>query len=110
MDLGQILYAPIVPFVDHPGRIASVAMLFLALFGAVKLGRRYWPWPLLWTAGFWAAFALWEWMVLRHGEANIRVDLLVIYPILLGVTLWGLWAGVRPPSKRMVISGKKNTR
>jgi CDP-diglyceride synthetase len=98
MDVIQILFAPILPFVGHPDRIAVVATVLLVLFAALRIGRHTWRWPLLWTAGVWVAFAIWEWMVLVQ-EANIRVDLIVLYPVLLGITIWGLWAGLRPPRK-----------
>lgn len=99
MDLTEILFAPILPFVGHPDRIAVVAMLFLVLFGALKTVRHSWSWPVLWTAGLWVAFAIWEWSILVQ-EANIRVDLILVYPILLSVTIWGLWAGLRSPRNR----------
>ena len=39
---------------------------------AISKGR--WPWPLLWATGLWAAFAIWEWLILvRTPEANIRI-------------------------------------
>jgi hypothetical protein len=100
MDLSQIVFAPIIPFVGHPERISVVALMFWTLFWLLQARRRYWSWPLLWTAGFWTAFALWEWLVLLQ-EADIRVDLLLIYPILVGVTTWGLWAGLRPCRNRI---------
>ncbi len=99
MDLTQILFAPILPFVGHPDRIAIVATLLLVLCVTLKIRRHSWPWPLLWATGLWVAFALWEWSVLVQ-EANIRVDLIVLYPVLLGVTLWGLWTGLRSFSNR----------
>jgi CDP-diglyceride synthetase len=99
MDVTQIIFAPILPFVGHPDRIAVVATLFLVGFVALKIVRHVWSWPLLWTAGLWVAFAIWEWSILVQ-EANIRVDLILIYPILLGVTIWGLWAGVRSYKNR----------
>jgi hypothetical protein len=44
----------------------------------------------------WLAYAAWEWMVLvRTPEANIRVDLLVIYPALAAITLWALFRSIR---------------
>jgi CDP-diglyceride synthetase len=45
----------------------------------------------------WVAYAIWEWVILAQ-EANIRVDLFLIYPVLLVVTLWALWSGLRPGS------------
>lgn len=93
MDWLELLFTPIRPFVTHPERIMAVAAILLALFLGLGLNRRRWSWPLLWATGLWIAFAIWEWMV---READIRVDLLVIYPVLLVATLWSLWAGLYP--------------
>lgn len=39
----------------------------------------------------WLSFAGWEWLVLAFTpEANIRVDMLLIAPLLSGLGLWGL--------------------
>lgn len=98
MDWISLFYTPIKPFVAHPERIFAVASALLVMFLVLGLFRRTWPWPLLWATGFWAAFALWEWVLLSQ-EADIRVDLLLIYPLLLLVTLWALWSGLRPGAK-----------
>lgn len=95
IDWLGLFYAPIKPFVAHPERIAAVASALLVMFLVLGSSRRVWPWPLLWATGFWVAFALWEWLILVR-EENIRVDLFLIYPVLLGVTLWALWTGFRP--------------
>ncbi|MEY4590464.1 MAG: hypothetical protein RL497_2540 [Pseudomonadota bacterium] len=46
----------------------------------------------------WLAYAVYEYLmytrVLCSGECNIRVDLLLIYPVLLGGTLWLAGASV----------------
>ena len=44
----------------------------------------------LWIPGFlWLAYAGWEWLVLaRSPGADIRVDLLLIWPLIGIVTLW----------------------
>lgn len=51
-------------------------------------------------AMIWVAYAVYEYLmylrVLCSGECNIRVDLLLIYPALLGSTLWvSLAAAIR---------------
>jgi CDP-diglyceride synthetase len=97
MDWMGLFYTPIKPFVAHPERIAAVASALLIMFLVLGRSRRTWPWPLLWATGVWVAFALWEWVILLQ-EADIRVDLLLIYPVLLVVTLWALWSGLRPAS------------
>ena len=39
----------------------------------------------------WLAYAGWEWLVLvKSPEANIRVDLLLIWPVIGLTTLWAL--------------------
>lgn len=65
------------------------ALLFAAAFALVWFYRRR---PLTgWTAIAWAGYAVYEYLmytrVLCSGECNIRVDLLLIYPVLLGMSL-----------------------
>lgn len=69
--------------------------LFLAVVAGVIWhagGRR--GFPLLALA--WVAYAVYEYLmftrVLCTGECNIRVDLLLLYPLLLGSTVW---SGIR---------------
>jgi hypothetical protein len=95
MDLMSLFFAPIKPFVAHPERIIAVATALFVMFGVLGFSRGRWPWPLLWATGLWAAFAIWEWFISQ--EANIRVDLFVIYPVLLIATIWALWSGLRSP-------------
>lgn len=48
--------------------------------------------PLFAVAGAWTVYALWEWLVMIWTpEANIRVDLLLIWPVLASFTLWGVY-------------------
>jgi hypothetical protein len=79
-------------FVQQPLHILAVAFIHLALWTAVRSGRipavRH-PGVLLVPALAWLAYAAWEWLVLvRTPEANIRVDLLMIWPLLMLTTLW----------------------
>jgi hypothetical protein len=100
MDWVDLLFAPLKLFVTHPERIAAIATALFVISGVLKWAKGCWPWPLLWAAGLWTAFAIWEWLILkRTPDANIRVDLLLIYPILLIVTLWGGWAGFKRRSR-----------
>jgi hypothetical protein len=94
MDWMGLFFTPIKPFVAHPERIIAVATALFVMFGVLGFSRGRWPWPLLWATGLWAAFAIWEWFVSQ--EANIRVDLFLIYPVLLIATIWALWSGFRP--------------
>jgi len=51
------------------------------------------------VAALWAAYGVYEYLmharVLCSGECNIRVDLLLIYPLLLLLTIAGLVSSVR---------------
>ena len=50
--------------------------------------------PLLWASLAWGLYAAWEALVqLRTTEANIRVDLLLIWPLLAALTLFALISG-----------------
>lgn len=89
MDFLDIFFAPLQPLIGHPGRIVAVAVLFGAMFLVLGSFRGSWSWLLLWSTGFWAAFAIWEWIMLLQG-ANIRVDLFLIYPVLLVISFWSL--------------------
>lgn len=67
----------------------------LALFGAFAALTAWRPRLLpAATALAWAAYAGYEYLmytrVLCSGECNIRVDLLLIYPILLVLSVWTL--------------------
>lgn len=86
-------------FIAKPLRAAVVAAVFLALY----LLRRFMasgtghasPWPLV-AANAWAAYAAWEWAILlKTPDANIRVDLLVIYPVLAVLSAWALYRAIR---------------
>ena len=74
-------------FVGKPLSILGVAAVFLAghLFlrlSALGAGRH--PRPLLVAAAAWGIYAAWEWLVrVRSPEANIRVDLLLVWPVLM---------------------------
>ena len=70
----------------------AVALVQLALWATVRGGRipavRH-PHVLLVPALAWQVYAAWEWLVLvKTPEANIRVDLLIIWPLLALLTLW----------------------
>lgn len=74
-------------FVQRPLNILAVAVVFVVGFIALRasawVGTRH-PAALLVPAVGWALYALWEWLVMvRTPEANIRVDLMVIWPVLL---------------------------
>ena len=89
--------------VGSPLNILIVAVLFLTAFillsrSPVGAGRR--PRSLLVPAGFWAAYAAWELLVrIVTPEANIRVDLLLIWPFLLCVSIWFIIRALRPTAR-----------
>lgn len=78
-------------FVGRPLNILAVALAFLAghlLLRLTSLGVSRHPRPLLFAAAAWALYAAWEWLVkARTPEANIRVDLVLIWPALLIVSI-----------------------
>ena len=78
--------------VGRPLIILAGAALFYAAFFLLKrsaFGAARRPRALLVPAVLWTAYAAWEWLVLvRTPEANIRVDLLVIWPVLLIASIW----------------------
>jgi hypothetical protein len=57
-----------------------------------KRGEPLLKWhPLLAAAIGWGLYAVWDWLVLvQTPDANIRVDLLVIWPVLAVLTVWGV--------------------
>jgi hypothetical protein len=85
--------------VGKPLHILAVSLLFLAghlllRFTAPGAGRR--SRPLRLAAAAWAVYAAWEWLVnVRTPEANIRVDLLVIWPVLVIASIVALWRTFR---------------
>jgi RsiW-degrading membrane proteinase PrsW (M82 family) len=86
-------------FVGRPSAVFVVASFFLGgflLLRAIPFGRNRRPRSLLWATIPWGLYGVWEWLVLvLSPEANIRVDLLVIYPLLLVFTAWGLINSLR---------------
>ncbi|MBK8006100.1 MAG: hypothetical protein IPK12_19870 [Gemmatimonadetes bacterium] len=75
--------------------LALVPAVLLAVIGKVR-GRRL----ALWVAAGWVGYMLYElgmkYRLLCGGECNIRVDLLVIYPLLLGMTAVALFQAMLP--------------
>lgn len=69
-----------------PLNILTAAVAFLAGYLALRftaLGITRHPRPLLIASTAWGIYAAWEWLVqIKTPEANIRVDLLVIWSVL----------------------------
>jgi hypothetical protein len=76
--------------VQQPLHILLIAAAHFAAWALVRAG------PLranavLIPALLWLAYAGWEWLVVaRTPEANIRVDLLIIWPVLALATIWAI--------------------
>ena len=86
-------------FVGKPLHIIGIALAFLAGHLVLRLatfGAGRHPKPLLWAFAAWALYAAWEWLVkVRTPEANIRIDLLLIWPVLAIVSLVALVRALR---------------
>jgi hypothetical protein len=90
------LYGLAQPFVWHPGRALFVALvLALVGYGFRRRGGRA---PFV-AAAAWAVFALLEFSAWRE-RANIRVDLLVTWPVLCLITVACLLLWVRRLARR----------
>ncbi len=77
-------------FIEQPLLAAVPGILFLFLYWRSRHRM------VLLAGVAWLAYGVYElgmrWRVLCSGECNIRVDLLLIYPVLVLVTLLGLVA------------------
>jgi hypothetical protein len=83
-------------FVGNPLVIALVALAFCAAGFLKRRKPGGNPRPLFIAAAAWALYAAWEWLVLvRTPEANIRVDLLLIWPIVALLSIWALYRAWR---------------
>jgi hypothetical protein len=86
-------------FVGRPINILAVALVLLAghlLLRLTSLGVGRHPRPLLFAAAAWALYAAWEWLVkVRTPEANIRVDLLLLWPVLAMASLVAIVRALR---------------
>jgi hypothetical protein len=80
--------------VAHPLDIFEVAVLHFGVWAGITMtvmrgspkGNVMWVPALLWLV-----YAAWEWVVgAVTPEANIRVDLLLIWPLIAIVTLWAV--------------------
>ena len=82
--------------------VLSIAQPMLALIPAGLLATLYWisrRRVILLAAGSWFCYLPFEWgmklRILCSGECNIRVDLLLIYPFLLLVSLAAIFSFLR---------------
>lgn len=97
MDLLALL------FVGKPLNILVVAALFLLGYLVMRFmtqdaDRPHWP--MLVAAAAWVLYAVWEFAVnVRTPEANIRVDLLVIWPSLAILSAWAIYRALQGKQK-----------
>jgi hypothetical protein len=86
-------------FVGRPLGPLFVGAAFLAGYAALRstaLGAGRHPRPLLVAAAGWMIYAAWEWLVqTRTPEANIRADLLLVWPALAILSVWALLRALR---------------
>jgi len=79
-------------FVGKPLNIFIVAAVFFLVYLIVKFvvnSASIHSSPFFVITIAWGVYAAWEWLVLTQSpEANIRVDLLVIWPLLAILMLW----------------------
>jgi hypothetical protein len=80
--------------IEWPLLAAIPGVVFLLLYGRARQRT------VLLAGVAWLAYTVYElgmrWRILCRGECNIRVDLLLIYPVLMLVSLLGLVAALRP--------------
>ncbi len=85
--------------VHKPLNILIPAVMFLAGFLTLRftsLGQGKHATALLVPAVAWTIYAAWEWVVMTWTpEANIRVDLLLIWPVLLVLSVWFIIRALR---------------
>lgn len=88
-------------FVGEPLHILAVAFVFLGshlVLRLTSLGAGRDTGPMRIAFGGWALYAAWEWLVqARTPEANIRVDLMLIWPLLAALSAWSLFRALRHP-------------
>ncbi len=81
-------------FVQQPPHILAVALVYALLWAAARFFGNsliHHPNAILLPTLAWLAYAAWEWLVLvRTPEANIRVDLMIIWPLLVFLTIWAV--------------------
>ena len=79
-------------FVGKPFNILIVAVVFFLVYLMIKFvvhSTSLHSSPFLVIAIVWGVYAVWEWLIVTQTpEANIRVDLLVIWPLLAILMLW----------------------
>jgi hypothetical protein len=83
--------------IHKPLNILAIALVLGAVWAVARFGLRA-PHPnaLLTPVIAMFLYAGWEWLVLVYSpEANIRVDLMLIWPVLLILTAWAFFRAFR---------------
>ena len=95
-------------FVGKPLTILAVGVLFLAGYLVLRftaLGIARHPRSLLIAFIAWGLYAAWEWLVqVKTPEANIRVDLLMMWPVLAILSAWAIFRAFRLASFTVLLS------
>lgn len=82
-------------FVSKPLNILGIAAILLILYIVLQFSTRRKgkpSKPILFAASAWVLYAAWEWYVIvKSPEADIRVDLLLIWPILGLLMIWAIF-------------------
>jgi hypothetical protein len=78
-------------FVHKPFNILIVGALFAGFYAVLRFcgsGEKRRPAFLLVPAGLWGVYAAWEWFVTTMTpEANIRVDMMLIWPVIVALSI-----------------------
>lgn len=81
----------------HVLLVASVYLLLWLMFRYLRGNVIHHPNAILVPAAFALIYAGWEWLVtVKTPEANIRVDLMLIWPLLAILTFGALYKTFRP--------------
>ena len=82
------------------GKDCGCILRFFVGYLGLRMFRRKFSsvqdWPLLIPAVIWGLFAIWEWHC-KAQQYNIRVDLLLFYPVLIIVSIAGPLLSFRKP-------------
>jgi hypothetical protein len=79
--------------ITNPTLLLLIGLLFFVAYLLLRkrAGDNLRPRALLWPGVAWVLWAIWEFGIARVSpEANIRVDLLLIIPVVLVVTILGI--------------------
>lgn len=86
-------------FVGQPLTLGVVAVAALLLWAVLRAqpGTRARAAGALWLAMAWLLYAAWEALVwIKSPEADIRVDLLLIWPVVGLASAWGIFRMLHP--------------